>query len=445
MTYDELICSCICVSKLLSDFNSVLVVLVGTLVMKKAPACYERELKIIANHLLSIGTPVALSFRAYIVAIFHAAGRSGELGLTTADMIHFDSHFRCLLFDWATSKANKMKYLNFFTHREHYSVDVLHALFCYFTATSTATPCGNFCFPELQGVKDSGSKINKVFAKYYESREGKLNKIPPGLTTRSLRVGAINLIGDELGILAAITRSGHDFSGYSAVFEYVLQLPITDRKCGRLLGGWGPDVGGKSPLLTDLPCLDPCASDYDESYAMTVGTVLDNLFGNRHGLREDVKSALLCAFLRSMKEYATDHGEHDWIMTRVMTVAQHEGISRENLFAMGAALQTIFLDKNKAALSDGHLMSDEADVVHIPNRTLVESVNRQGAVLSTIMAKVDSLTTLMKQLTPPTGGASESPAKHKFYTPASPPKSLFPMVSTARAESGILCLIVALD
>ena len=77
------------------------------------------------------------------------------------------------------------------------------------------------------------------------------------------------------------TQGGWDFTGLSAHFEYMLNIPNTLRRVSRFLSDYPPAPGcGFCVVMEDLDELTEGHSNYDPEFAINVENLISNIFGN---------------------------------------------------------------------------------------------------------------------------------------------------------------------
>ena len=195
----------------------------------------------VAQAYLSHNIADAIYWRFSLVMIFLASGRAGEAGSATWNLVSWDDILGNLYFDWSQSKSGKQKGISFVSDFKSYDIDFFHSLGCYFI-------CGfgqgdykkndyenHWILPEISVLEKSGtSKKVSLFLQDLTASGGSseyarsvIPTLPYDVSGNSLRVGSINEAASRnVPPYAVIMHGGHDMTGTSASWEYVITTPM---------------------------------------------------------------------------------------------------------------------------------------------------------------------------------------------------------------------------
>ena len=178
--------------------------IIGLPISEKAPPIGRHVMDACCSEYLRMNTADALKKRCVITVNYAAVGRTGECAKTSVDSFTWDYDVRCLCFDWSETKVSKQKFMNFFPDREYYSMDVYHALACYFmvgggteyasisTSSGASVNSQAFLFPYLAGLSSPSTTINGYIKELIASK--RVLGLPDAATGTSFRIGGTNVM-----------------------------------------------------------------------------------------------------------------------------------------------------------------------------------------------------------------------------------------------------------
>ena len=199
-------------------------------------------MKKVAMSYLAHNSADAIYRRFSLVMIFLASGRAGEAATATWNLSSSDSVLENLYFDWSQSKTSKQKGISLLSDFECYEMDFFHSLACYllcefgqrdYTKDSYEN---HWILPEISVLEKQGSskKISLFLqdlapgSKNVEYARSIVPSLPADVSGNSLRVGSINeAAARNVSPYAVIMHGGHDMTGHSASWEYVITTPMS--------------------------------------------------------------------------------------------------------------------------------------------------------------------------------------------------------------------------
>jgi hypothetical protein len=214
----------------------------GEKISVKAPAVGRDMMRRVALSYLAHNTTDAIYRRFSLVMIFLACGRAGEAATATWNLTSWDSVLENLYFDWSQSKSSKQKGISFLSDYDSYELDFFHSLGSYFICEFGQSQHAKDCFenhwilPEISVLEKQGSskKISLFLqdlspdSKNVEYSRSIVPSLPSDVSGNSLRVGAINeAAARNVSPYAVIMHGGHEMTGHSASWEYVITTPMS--------------------------------------------------------------------------------------------------------------------------------------------------------------------------------------------------------------------------
>ena len=207
-----------------------------------APAVGRDMMRKVALSYLAHNTADAIYRRFSLVMIFLASGRAGEAATATWNLTSWDSVLENLYFDSSQSKSSKQKGISFLSDYDSYELDFFHSLGCYFICefgqrehTKNLSE-NHWILPEISVLeKQRSSKKISLFqqdlspdSKNVEYSRSIVPTLPSDVSGNSLRVGSINeAAARNVSPYAVIMHGGHDMTGHSASWEYVITTPMS--------------------------------------------------------------------------------------------------------------------------------------------------------------------------------------------------------------------------
>jgi hypothetical protein len=214
----------------------------GEKISNKAPAVGREMLRKVAATYLEHNTAEAIYRRFTLVMTFLASGRAGEAATATWNLSSWDCILNNLYFDWSQSKSGKQKGISLLSDFESYDIDFYHSLGSYFICEfGQRDHCksefeNHWILPEISILERSGSskKISLFLqdlsaeSKNVEYSRSLVRELPADVSGNSLRVGSINEAATRnVSPYAVIMHGGHDMTGQSASWEYILTTPMS--------------------------------------------------------------------------------------------------------------------------------------------------------------------------------------------------------------------------
>ena len=143
------------------------------------------------------------------------------------------------------------------------------------------------------------------------------------------------------------TQGGWDFTGLSAHFEYMLNIPNTLRRVSRFLSDYPPAPGcGFCVVMEDLDELTEGHSNYDPEFAINVENLISNIFGN-FDLDRFVVSALLATWLKDLPEIIANEGEDHLPLQYAVCKCDEANIERHHMLTISTQLRVWRSRKNE--------------------------------------------------------------------------------------------------
>jgi len=181
---------------------------------------------------------------------------------------------------------------------------------------------------------------------------------------------------------------GFDLTGYSAVFEYVLQLGKTDREAARSLSGWPKHAGGLPPRLWGaVKGLDKKERSYDATFSTLMENLITILFGThlQNGLKRDVAEVMLASFLRFGRTFIEDHGVDCAFMRAILAEFKAVGIDQEGFLNLCDVILQDFGKRNAVELSTtGEDGESVVELLRNSQRSLNFLMQRMAAIESAV-------------------------------------------------------------
>ena len=188
--------------------------------------------------------------RAFIILfIFLAVGRAGEVATSNWDKTLWCPINQNLRLLWSSTKTSKEKSLGIFSERRYPFMDyywLLSNLFMMGYFVQNRSDFGDrFFFPSLrdmqpQSVAPKISQFLEILRPESTNKQyGKVNSLPPDVSSGSLRHSSINTMA-ALGVPleSMVSMTGHFLTNMSAIYEY-LNVTVTSTTIGMLaLTGW---------------------------------------------------------------------------------------------------------------------------------------------------------------------------------------------------------------
>lgn len=214
----------------------------GEKISNKAPPVGREMMRKVAMSYLAHNSADAIYRRFSLVLIFLASGRAGEAATATWNLSSWDSILENLYFDWSQSKSSKQKGISVLSDYECFETDFYHCLGSYFVCgfgqkEHTKDSYENhWILPEISILEKQGSskKISLFLqdlspdSKNVEYARSIVPSLPPDVSGNSLRVGSINeAAARNVSPYAVIMHGGHDMTGHSASWEYVITTPMS--------------------------------------------------------------------------------------------------------------------------------------------------------------------------------------------------------------------------
>ena len=214
----------------------------GELITTKAPAVGRSMVKAIAASLLGRNTEDAMYRRFLICLTFLVSGRSGESGTATWNLTTWDHILKNMTFDWSQSKTSKQKGVTMISDYENYDMDFYHCLGSFLISNYGQTSHllnedeNHWIFPEIAALEKNGhSKKLSTFLQdlspsstSVEYSRSTVRDLPTEVSGNSLRVVSINeASARNVSPYATIMHGGHDCTGQSASFEYIVTTPMS--------------------------------------------------------------------------------------------------------------------------------------------------------------------------------------------------------------------------
>ena len=214
----------------------------GDLITTKAPAVGRSMVKAIATSLFSHNTEDAMYRRFLVCLTFLVSGRSGESGTATWNLTSWDHIVKNVSFDWSQSKTSKQKGVTMISDYETYDMDFYHCLGSYLICNYGQRSHlldedeNHWIFPEIAALEKNGhsKKLSNFLqdqspaSTSVEYKRSIVRELPSDVSGNSLRVGAINeASARNVSPYAIIMHGGHDCTGQSASFEYIVTTPMS--------------------------------------------------------------------------------------------------------------------------------------------------------------------------------------------------------------------------
>jgi hypothetical protein len=197
-------------------------------------------MKSVGMSYLAHNTADAIYRRFCLVLIFLASGRAGEAATATWNLTSWDAVLENLYFDWSQSKSSKQKGISLLSDFECYEIDFFHSLGCYFICGfgqrehSKDAYENHWILPEISILQGSSKKISLFLqdiapdSRNVEYFRSIVPTLPTDVSGNSLRVGSINeAAARNVSPYAVIMHGGHDMTGHSASWEYVITTPMS--------------------------------------------------------------------------------------------------------------------------------------------------------------------------------------------------------------------------
>ena len=214
----------------------------GDQITSKAPAVGRSLVGVIATALLGHNTEDAMYRRFLICLTFLVSGRSGESGTATWALTSWDHILNNVSFEWSQSKTGKQKGVTMVNDFEGFAMDFYHSLGAYLICNYGQTGHllhedeNHWIFPEIAGLEKNGhsKKLSNFLqdlsplSTCSEYSRSKVMILPSDVSGNSLRVGSINEAASRnVSPYAVIMHGGHDCTGQSAPFEYIITTPMS--------------------------------------------------------------------------------------------------------------------------------------------------------------------------------------------------------------------------
>ena len=415
-----------------------------------AAPVYLEDVALIARSYARAGHSEGATRKLAIISTQRAAGRSSEVAWTTWDGMTWDKKFKHVFVEYPQPKGSKVKLAAFGAGVNRHS-DWFVALADYLVLQPDRAIYSDddpaWFLPVLQKTGSPGTTLgNFIKALLPADRGGHdsfqdarlvLPELPPGATAGGLRPGASNELRAAMPSELAMHITAHDFTSFSAFFEYIDCTRAGCMPGSVVLGGWEPFPWGhmgKGPVPPSLTVLQNMAVDME-----AVEMLIDILFRLDSATppmlwRQGILRPMVHAAFASMVMYFNERKEagemHTVLAAMCHAIADSrirldEGAAPVVFSRWGAALRMQF------DLDNLHLTQRSADTGLAQVISVVQQVGRQvGGMHATIGALQKEVSQLSNM-----GMASPTPSSRAAGTPSSRAPSRAPSSHNAAIDS----------
>jgi hypothetical protein len=192
-----------------------------------------------------------------------------------------------------------------------------------------------------------------------------------------------------------VSVGGWELSGTTASFEYLLQTPVSDRKCGRVLAGWHADGGGLSPRLTAIPAYDQESQDFNIAFHNLMTNWINDLFGVNVGkYAQSYRELLMATLMLRHREYQQRYGRDNFVVKRMTATALECGVTPEQLMNCCDHVRQDWIQRNVQFLPVAMLR--EVDSICLDAKTFTGAIQTLAAIMTDMnsrLARIEAATT----------------------------------------------------
>lgn len=203
------------------------------IILKKAPPVGREEMTSVLKSYFSHGTLDSILRFTALGTDYLAAGRPSEVQTATLNTLMYSTKYKMAGFDWRQVKTGKSKPVWFANDYSSYYNDHYFQMACFYLSGQGQEyqdmTANNWLFPSLANLADSGAarKMSNFLedlqpsSTSVEYRNRKVPEIPEGVTSYSIRSGALgDLMYCNVSSGVIKMHGGHDDPENSKMWEY---------------------------------------------------------------------------------------------------------------------------------------------------------------------------------------------------------------------------------
>ena len=185
-----------------------------------------------------------------IETLERVAGRSCETGYLHLDALKMDDYFECVSFDVIQTKTSKLKKVPIVAGSNKRNCfylkfgDYLALRGKQLFEHKPGQPM--WLFPELQRVKNAGTKIGDYMTAVLPKAQGGIDRyaavaatgLPDGISAGGIRPGCCNALNANMPTEHSVAMTGHELKGFTSFHEYTDSSLAMCMPGAILLAGW---------------------------------------------------------------------------------------------------------------------------------------------------------------------------------------------------------------
>ena len=362
------------------------------------------DMKYITRQLMRNARPIgtkSLQHRAWLVVLFLACGRGGEIKFVDFSEWQFLPSIEVLDTSWTELKVLEKYSMGFVPDRDSYLLDIYHALGCYFAMErglfrhpdQLKKSLGNYLFPDLHSMPDK-SVTTAVTAVI---RGCLPTNIPASakahLSAKSTRYGAVSqmAVHPQCDLFETVARSGHA-TGINIDYYTDKKNPERSLPGARVLSGWKDAYApNRVPRLESIGYHNKAA----------VRRLMDVLFVVsvdyfKPGKQLFVVLKIITASLIMYHQQVTlDLGPSNAVSTFMRDAARKAAVTDPQFPNIGP--EATLMEWSKIVRKDFKSINPEISNAKADLNTMASAINQMSALISTLNQEVIGLKSVAAQ------------------------------------------------